>query len=116
MSNYFLLETGKSHIVIYDSIESLLAHIYYYYDECEELIIKKVYKVYDYKRNDLLGTSIFVDTQAKNLLISLNSKFDKAGDININYYIYKKTNNILTGVGQKCNAPCREIWQLTHNL
>lgn len=116
MRNYYILETkGNNHIVIYDTFESLLVNIYYYYGDCEEITIKNVYKVYEFKRDDLKGVSIFVDKRAKELLASLNGKPYGRGEINITYYLFKKTDNILTGVGKKCIAPCWDIWQLIHN-
>lgn len=109
MSNYYLVKTkGNKHIVIYDSIEALLAGIYYYYDEYDGIRIEKVYRVYDFKRNDLLGTSIFVDKQAKEILMNLSK-----GDIK--YYLFKKTDDALTGVGRKCVAPAENIRQIINN-
>lgn len=113
--HYYLVESGNS-VVIYDTLEALIAHIYYDYDYYDkEITIKNVYKVYDFKRNDLLGVSVYVDKQANDLLTRLNSKFDSRGNIDITYYLFKKTENILTGVGRKYIAPCRNIWQLIHN-
>lgn len=114
MCNYLLETKGNNHIVIYDTFEALLAYIYYYYDDCEEITIKNVYKVYDFKRNDLLGVSIYVDKQANDLLTRLNDKFDTRGNVYITYYLFKKTNNILTEGGRKCVAPCMDIWRLIH--
>lgn len=114
--HYYLVESGNS-VVIYDTLEALIAHIYYdYYDYYDkEITIKNVYKIYDFKRNDLLSVSVYVDKQANDLLTRLNSKFDSRGNIDITYYLFKKTENILTGVGRKYIAPCRNIWQLIHN-
>lgn len=113
---YYIFKS-ENELRLYDTEELTVATAKLYYGEnFEEIKIQKIYKVYNFKSDGLQRVSIFVDKRAKELLMSLNGKPYGRGEINITYYLFKPTDNILlTSVVRECVAPCWNIYQIIHN-